>query len=103
MQLDAFDLVESLSRQIILATMRASDHRNILNHEQVLALSVDSSNPAYAGTLLTANVTYHESSIQLPLTNFSHNLYDFVGRQGEIHTFNVQRRSFLREGPDYEH
>jgi len=58
-QFDALNLVQRLGRQITLPAMWATDHRDVLDDEQILASAVATRHVTNAGTFLTTDVTDH--------------------------------------------
>ena len=67
-QADSFDLVERVGSEVAFPTMRARNHRHILNRQQVIALPKGLCDPVNARPLFSANVTsYFVFHIEPPL------------------------------------
>ena len=59
MELDALNLMESFGSEVALTTMRATYHRNVLYHQQVLAFAVGTGNPTDFSAFLSTNIANH--------------------------------------------
>jgi len=59
MELDAFNLMQGLGREVALAAMRATHYWHILNDKQACAFPVAPRAPADLGSGLAANITHH--------------------------------------------
>ena len=57
LELDAFDLVQSFSREITFATVGAAHHGNILDYQQVRPSTIAARNKLDPYALLSTNVT----------------------------------------------
>lgn len=57
MEINALDFVQGVSRKIVFSTMRAMNHGDILNDQQIPSFSMRFRNTAKARALSSANVT----------------------------------------------
>lgn len=58
-EFNAFNRVKCFCCQVAFPTMQAANHGNVLNHQQLRALTVASGHPTETHTLLCTNVTDH--------------------------------------------
>ena len=59
MEFDSLNFLQSISREIALATMWATDYRHIFNDEQIRPFAITPGDPADLRAGLTTNITCH--------------------------------------------
>jgi hypothetical protein len=62
MKLDPFNLIESLCREIALATMGTTNDRDILNDQQAVPFAVTPRYMTKLCSFFSTNITYHRYS-----------------------------------------